>query len=497
MKAISFLGTSVYQTVTYVWQDAVGEYTCTTHLFPEAVAKIFQPEQLVIMATPEVQKHNNIRTLSQRLGDLVRLVPIPEGRTEAELWEIFDRCVQVVGEEEELLLDITHAFRSLPLVVFVVATFLRRTKNVNVRYIVYGGFESRRPLREPVNPSDRAPIFDLTPLLELVDWLSGIEFFLQHGDASLLGQRLEAAQQRLWRQRDKGELPRRLQSVGHKLISLSQAMQLARPRDVARHAQQLVPMLEEAASEAEAWAKPFAAILHRTRQEAAKLSLDDPDRLDQETLAKQLALMEHFLRTGLVLQSVLLAREWLVNFAALQYESGDWLAINVRDRLAKALAQIDEEQKGSSDVLQWATRLPQGDQLANLWKRITSLRNDVAHCGLRKNAPNMSTIRDYAYEVLQDLRSLLEWAPDRALQGGQVVIDLKELYGEVAKLDELRVYVSRVLEQAGEGNDVLLTGQAPVWLYLAVAHALHGKARRLFYSSPVTGEVLIFDHSSR
>ncbi|MFZ8852729.1 MAG: CRISPR-associated protein Csx3 [Armatimonadota bacterium] len=43
----------------------------------------------------------------------------------------------------------------------------------------------------------------------------------------------------------------------------------------------------------------------------------------------------------------------------------------------------------------------------------------------------------------------------------------------------------------------MLTGQAPIWLYLAVAHDLHGKARRLLYTSPTTGEVLIFDHTAR
>lgn len=48
---------------------------------------------------------------------------------------------------------------------------------------------------------------------------------------------------------------------------------------------------------------------------------------------------------------------------------------------------------------------------------------------------------------------------------------------------------------AGEGSEVILTGKAPVWLYLAVAHALHGKARKLIYRSPVTGDVVIFDHS--
>jgi hypothetical protein len=52
-------------------------------------------------------------------------------------------------------------------------------------------------------------------------------------------------------------------------------------------------------------------------------------------------------------------------------------------------------------------------------------------------------------------------------------------------------------ELAGEGNEVVLTGQAPVWMYLTIAHALHGRARRLLYDSPVTGEIVIFDYTPR
>lgn len=78
-----------------------------------------------------------------------------------------------------------------------------------------------------------------------------------------------------------------------------------------------------------------------------------------------------------------------------------------------------------------------------------------------------------------------------------VVIDLSELYVSTgtARLDDLSNYEQSVLQRAGEGRDVVLTGQAPVWLYLRSAHALHGKARKLVYDSPVTGKVLIFDHT--
>jgi hypothetical protein len=76
-----------------------------------------------------------------------------------------------------------------------------------------------------------------------------------------------------------------------------------------------------------------------------------------------------------------------------------------------------------------------------------------------------------------------------------IVIELNTFFESTAKLSELDSYIQKAKEQAGEGNDVVLTGAAPVWLYLKVAHVLHGKARKLVYRSPVTGDLVIFDHS--
>jgi hypothetical protein len=76
-----------------------------------------------------------------------------------------------------------------------------------------------------------------------------------------------------------------------------------------------------------------------------------------------------------------------------------------------------------------------------------------------------------------------------------IEIDLRTLFTETAKLAQSPAYERQALSVAGEGNDVVLTGQGPVWLYLRLAHALHGKARSLTYRSPVTGDVLIFDHN--
>lgn len=76
-----------------------------------------------------------------------------------------------------------------------------------------------------------------------------------------------------------------------------------------------------------------------------------------------------------------------------------------------------------------------------------------------------------------------------------ILIDLETFYAESAKLSAMPTYIEKTLKQAGEGNEIILTGKAPVWLYLSVAHALHGKATKLTYRSPVTGDVVIFDHN--
>lgn len=85
----------------------------------------------------------------------------------------------------------------------------------------------------------------------------------------------------------------------------------------------------------------------------------------------------------------------------------------------------------------------------------------------------------------------------------KIEIDLSNIFKTIscssAKLNDLDQYIEMVLKQAGEGNDITLTGAAPIWLYLKIAHALHGKAKRLLYSAPGQGiiDFEIFNHDPK
>ncbi len=76
-----------------------------------------------------------------------------------------------------------------------------------------------------------------------------------------------------------------------------------------------------------------------------------------------------------------------------------------------------------------------------------------------------------------------------------ITINLGTFYQETAKLEELTKYEQKALELAGDGKVVKLTGRAPIWLYLRISHALHGNVKTLIYDSPLTGELIIYDHN--
>jgi len=78
----------------------------------------------------------------------------------------------------------------------------------------------------------------------------------------------------------------------------------------------------------------------------------------------------------------------------------------------------------------------------------------------------------------------------------QITIDLGQFFDETAKLSNLSHYIDKAIQMAGAGNLVTLTGRAPIWMYLKIAHALHGKAKKLYYSAPGQGieQLEIFSH---
>ncbi len=502
MKALTFVGLGTgdgYKAARYSYEGRVVE----SNLFPLALYEFFRPERMTVFVTKESRQRYWQELCEKLAGKIVpEAVEIPWGGKSDELWTIFDRVVESVDEGEEVLFDITHGFRSLPFVVFLAVAYLRVVKNIRVRGVVYGAFEAR-------DSEGRAPVFDLSPFLSLLDWLAAVHLFRRSGSAGDLARLLKDIQAQAWRDRSAETSPITkptvLQKVGDRVHELSQALLLIRPLEVMEKAQDLARQFTDAAlGEAAQWAKPFALIAPALQRELAQFA--SPPSV--KNLDVQRRMIAWYVERGLAVQALTLARELLVTKVCLLLDLENPLRREARERAEHILNYLawnkqPEERKQSEP---WTGPVPEetdlekfrahehSESLVKLWSSIRDARNDVDHAGMNEQPSKVSALVARVREMNEQLTLIFGGEPIVTAEPDVVTIDLSTFYAGTAKLGELDRYIQMALEQAGEGREVVLTGQAPIWMYLAIAHALHGKVRRLIYSSPVTGEVVIFDH---
>ncbi len=105
---------------------------------------------------------------------------IPDGNTEDEIWEIFNRIFEKIQNDDTLFFDLTHGYRYLPMLMIVLGNYAKFLKNVSVRSITYGNYEVSEKGTKP------GQIMDLLPLSTLQDWTYAAGQFLDSGNVEKL-----------------------------------------------------------------------------------------------------------------------------------------------------------------------------------------------------------------------------------------------------------------------------------------------------------------------
>ncbi len=200
---ISFLGTNEYVPCRY---EREGSVSALTPFIQIAIADLFLKgdavgNTILIFATDGAKRLNWIDTerydgkgLERRLRERfpntdVQCIDIPDGRSESELWKIFDILYEHIIDEDAILLDVTHSFRSLPMLVIPFVNYVRFLKNISVKGIWYGAIEAIGTLDvvKGIDPAERiAPIFELTAFDELMQWSVASSQFIESGNPQRL-----------------------------------------------------------------------------------------------------------------------------------------------------------------------------------------------------------------------------------------------------------------------------------------------------------------------
>jgi CRISPR-associated DxTHG motif protein len=373
MKLITVLGTRKYEPATYRWND----HTYETSFVQEAFVHWLKPEVTCVLLT-EGARAGQWQDLHQKLQGHTHTVEIdiPDGKNEAELWEIFEAISDAVCEGDQIAFDITHGFRSLTVIALLTIAYLKQVKGVKVQYVLYGAYEAR-------NDKDQvAPVFDLTPFANLLDWLAAAKMFMATGDSSELGRLIQEVQNDAYRKRGAyGEnLPRALKNFGMALEEVSNDLLLARVPNLPDSIRRLAQRQSEANTEVGQWTPPLTLLLDKIA--------DAYEPFQDDSLPTQATLIRWYLDHNHIVQAMTLAREWVVSYH-LHKEGRDWRSRKEREQMEK--------------------RLGESLQQDSLWSKIAEIRNDLAHCGFGRaegQVLSAKLIHQNAEEVVQQIEQL-------------------------------------------------------------------------------------------
>lgn len=398
VNLLTFLGTGRYEQTCYTWEQS----RIQTCYVAEALIDLFKPEAVSVFMTTQAEE-SHWQNFKTTLGHKAVLQPIsiPNARSEPEVWDIFSTVVSKVDSDSEIIFDITHAFRSIPFLVLLVIGFLRRAKNVDVRGVYYGLYE-RESLENP--------ILDLTPAVTLFDWLTATDKFISTGSSTELGRLLRNVQANLHRQ-GAANRPTQLINLSNNIEAISLAIETIRGQDLIEQASRLKKLSTfRLLNELGAFARPFELIFDQIQADYGQFAIEEPNSSDDiKILNKQFLLIQWYTRQDLTTQAILMAREWIVS--VLHLKSGyQYCDKHSRRDIEDQLNRLDSE---NSDLNQpVAAHVTQPEKLDELWSRLTTYRNDIAHAGERPHPASARAIQTYVRErLVQDLTNLF---PDLA-----------------------------------------------------------------------------------
>jgi CRISPR-associated DxTHG motif protein len=386
---LSFLGTGNYQKTTYQFKD----HSIRTKLFPKALYELFELDELRVIMTKEARKKYE-EELTKEI-DFQRM-DIPSGKDEEEIWKIFECMVNAVPEDAHLIADITHGFRSQPLLMLSALIFLRLYKNVEIDGIYYGAFDAK-------DDQNISPVFDLTPFLEIIDWTFAIRRFNEKGDAGELSEIMKKVHTQTYTENVEYHA-KGLKDLGIYLNDLMKALSAIRPEEVMKKAHSISDKIAFAQQDLAQMVqtKPLALMMNRINDRTEYfLTEKDKDLFSDSGFEVQVAMLKHYLQMNQHQQALTLSVEMLISWACIKHQK-DPIDKEDRDTISKRIYAISRKGKTSNNIHKWEKRM---NEILN---DASSYRNDINHAGMRKDPKSASNIIEKTEEIVDDTIRFIE-----------------------------------------------------------------------------------------
>jgi CRISPR-associated Csx2 family protein len=434
---LTFLGTNNYLECNYVVPET--GFRCDKVRFvQEATLKLACKDwgataRGYVFTTADAEKknwmdnghssHSACQGLAQRISELnlpfeVRPVSIPDGNSNEEIWEIFKIVFDCLENEDCVVFDITHAFRSIPMLAVVLLNYAKVLKNVRIGGIYYGAFEklgSIAKVREmPVAQRD-APILDLAALDSLMEWTIGIDRFTKAGDPEMIHRlSMDSVKPLLDQSKGKDQAAQAIRSLANRLKAFSQAHATCRGLDISQVA---IDLQQSVVAAKRTDILPLLKPLLAQIEEVAA-------NYRGHTLSDGLAAARWCLEHNLVQQGFTILQEAIVSHFS-ETVGVDVKDIEKREVVSQAFAILSK--KITEDSSSWKTEARKDENftrkviqhiekiegISKFFDKIRIRRNDLLHAGSRENALTVSKV-DRFYDELDQLIAAVAQATNSA-----------------------------------------------------------------------------------
>jgi CRISPR-associated protein Csx16 len=382
-RLVSFLGTGQfdaeikanrYRPTKYGWGQKLSK---ETEWIIQGFSECFPlpPDEIIVLATPTAREKilERLKTAGQSptFPDF-RMIEFPEGGDDHVVWRQFS-CLKNnlrVENDTNVVLDITHGFRSQPFFAAAVIAFIRAIDEPRRKIqVVYGAYEAKD------EGSNVTPIWDLTPFVDLLDWTRELMLFLKTGRAKgtekLIGSAPEFA-----------ALAKSIGRFGADLETMRTGALLLGSGDEKSAAGDLQGELDAAKGHVEDRFPPFADVLEQVRGMIDPMVINPQPLNTPEAHGALANLAKLYLSMGRYVEAATTAQE-------------GWVSLYADD----AAATPGNERCDASPR----------KEAAEVWRasekkyphKASKIRNDIDHAGYRP----LPMTRD---KVIEDVTSLVE-----------------------------------------------------------------------------------------
>jgi len=409
---LSFLGTGKYKNCNYFFDN---QKINNVKYIQEAVLRIFckdwDKNDIGFILTSSAAKNIHWQDLKNNLQDLPFLVDnvdIPTGSCESEIWDIFQKIIDIIKENDEVLIDITHGFRLMPIILSSAMSYLESIKKIKIIGIYYGAFEV---LGNPVEVDNmpienrNAPIFDLTPTFTIQKWAKAAEVFEKTGSIDQIHHlSLEEVEPILKETKGKNQEAQQIKNVVSELYKLVNEIKTCRSKDVVTKDFSILKAKINNLKELNI-VKPLEGILEKIHKNVSNFQND--------IFENSFAIIEWCISYGLIQQAYTFLSETVVTFfTKLEYGFDEIWDREIREKLScniKSYFKDGANEENTSTIknsINWLTKID-GNDFFNKMELLKKYRNDINHCGYRKDSLDYKKLTEKITEFNQYFYKML------------------------------------------------------------------------------------------